>query len=171
MFVDSRRTFIISDLHFFHTNIIKYCDRPFKDIEEMNKVLIDNWNSIVEKDDLIVVVGDFVFGSTDNLEYITNSLNGRILLVRGNHDRHSVTKYARFGIEVRNNVLFGHKGVRYLIKHRPVHNHDSFDYEILVHGHTHSIHKYSDVGINTSVEALDYKPILFSELVENYKIG
>ena len=50
-----------SDLHLGHGNIIKYCNRPFKDIEHMNRALIDNWNSRVKLNDVVFHVGDFCF--------------------------------------------------------------------------------------------------------------
>ena len=53
------KIYIISDTHFNHENIIKYCNRPFKDINEMNDAIIDNWNRIVKKDEIVYHLGDF----------------------------------------------------------------------------------------------------------------
>jgi calcineurin-like phosphoesterase family protein len=55
-------TFFTADPHFQHANIIKYCGRPFKDINEHDEMLIVNWNSVIMPDDLIYIVGDFGFG-------------------------------------------------------------------------------------------------------------
>lgn len=52
--------YYISDLHFDHTNVIKFDNRPFKDVEEMNNTLINNWNSVVKKSDIVYVLGDFL---------------------------------------------------------------------------------------------------------------
>lgn len=57
--------YFISDTHFHHSNIIKYCNKPFKDINEMNKTIINNWNSIVKKDDTIYHLEDFCLASDD----------------------------------------------------------------------------------------------------------
>ena len=51
-----------SDTHFSHCNIIKYCNRPFKDVDEMNKILIQNWNNVVRPDDIVWHLGDFALG-------------------------------------------------------------------------------------------------------------
>lgn len=78
--------FLTSDTHFFHKNILKYCNRPFKDIEEMNQCLIDNWNKKVPKDGLVFHLGDFAFGGFDKIRNIREQLNGKICLIKGNHD-------------------------------------------------------------------------------------
>jgi len=76
-----------SDTHFNHTNIIKYCKRPFDDVEEMNQTLIDNWNMVVSEDDLIICDGDFSLGSSNNAISVLNQLNGYKLLIKGNHEK------------------------------------------------------------------------------------
>ena len=50
-------TFFTSDTHFNHANIIKFCNRPFKDVEQMNETLIANWNRVVEMDDTVFHAG------------------------------------------------------------------------------------------------------------------
>ena len=49
----------IADPHFDHKNIIKYCERPFNTVEEMNQTLIERWNSVVKKDDKVFCIGGF----------------------------------------------------------------------------------------------------------------
>ena len=57
-------TWITADCHFGHANIIKYCKRPFKDLEEMNAILIKNWNERVSPGDIVIVLGDFAWESS-----------------------------------------------------------------------------------------------------------
>ncbi|MCB0512609.1 MAG: metallophosphoesterase, partial [Bacteroidetes bacterium] len=77
-----------SDTHFFHENIIKYCNRPFSSAEEMNEVLIDNWNSVVKPGDIVYHLGDVTMGQKSHGQFssLWTRLNGRKRLVVGNHD-------------------------------------------------------------------------------------
>lgn len=76
-------TFFTADLHLGHANIIKYCQRPFGSVREMDKTLIDNWNSVVTPEDLVYVLGDLSMG--DHMKYLPK-LNGKKALIIGNHD-------------------------------------------------------------------------------------
>ena len=83
------KDFFTSDPHFYHTNIIKHCNRPFANAEEMNAELIKRWNSKVKPGDRIFVMGDLFFGpvrSREQVEGILKQLNGNIVLIKGNHD-------------------------------------------------------------------------------------
>lgn len=59
---DGSRVFFTSDTHFNHTNIIRFCERPFERVDEMNEKLIDNWNSVVSPEDFVFHLGDFCLG-------------------------------------------------------------------------------------------------------------
>lgn len=77
-----------SDTHFGHTNIIKYCDRPFKTAEEMDNTIIENWNKVVEYNDIVYHLGDFCFGRNEgDFNRYFHRLKGRIILIKGNHDK------------------------------------------------------------------------------------
>lgn len=132
------KVFVISDLHLGHANIIKLCKRPFKNVEEMNKAIIDNWNSVVGEDDLVYVLGDFSFKGMEATHYL-NQLNGKIVLIKGNHDRYfknpkliSMSDYKEIEIE----------GVTYILSHYPIisWNH-AFKDSIHLYGHVHSTGK------------------------------
>lgn len=83
---ESERIFLTSDTHFNHKNIILYCQRPFKIVEEMNEVLITNWNNTVPEDGIVFHLGDFALGESSAWLDILPRLNGNIHLILGNHD-------------------------------------------------------------------------------------
>ena len=74
-----------SDHHFYHSNVIRYCSRPYSSVEEMNEALIANWNAVVKPEDEVIYLGDFSLAFRP-VETITPRLNGRKLLIAGNHD-------------------------------------------------------------------------------------
>ena len=76
-----------SDLHFSHRNVIDYCHRPYKDIEEMDAAIIKQWNSQVKPEDEVYVLGDFGISKRKCLdEKLVSSLNGKKYMILGNHD-------------------------------------------------------------------------------------
>ena len=85
--------YFTSDLHLGHSNIISLCNRPFVNIEEMDKVLIENWNRKVKKNDTVYVMGDIVWDKK-KVAYYMEQLTGRKILVIGNHDSHWAKKVA-----------------------------------------------------------------------------
>lgn len=80
------KVWFTSDLHFWHKNICKYCNRPFETMEEMHEALINNWNSVVKDDDTVFLLGDMGFCGYDKLEPLMSQLNGKKYLIQGNHD-------------------------------------------------------------------------------------
>ena len=86
---NASKLFFTSDLHFDHFNIARFCKRPYESRQEMNDSLIENWNSIVPKDGIVIVCGDFGFIKYKDInrwKSIREQLNGKIHFVRGNHD-------------------------------------------------------------------------------------
>jgi calcineurin-like phosphoesterase family protein len=81
------RLFVTSDQHFSHGKILQYANRPFKTIEEHDEELIKRWNGVVGEGDTIICLGDFSMTSHNNAKKILSRLNGRKILIRGNHDR------------------------------------------------------------------------------------
>lgn len=75
--------FIIADTHFGHKNIIKYCNRPFKTIEEMDETLIKNWNEVVSKEDTVLHLGDVFLCGKEKAKQIMSRLNGKKILIKG----------------------------------------------------------------------------------------
>lgn len=75
--------------YFGHANIIQYCNRPYKSVYHMDECIIKNWNDTVGKNDWVIHLGDFSFQS----DRYVKKLNGKIILVKGNHDGGQYNKY------------------------------------------------------------------------------
>lgn len=86
-FKDGSKIFFTSDQHFNHGHIIKFCQRPFQTLKEMDAALIENWNEVVPQDGLVFHLGDFAWGGFPKWREIREQLNGEIILIKGNHDR------------------------------------------------------------------------------------
>ena len=78
--------FFTSDLHFYHKNICKYCNRPFETLDAMHEALINNWNNVVKETDTVFILGDIGFCGYEKLEALVARLNGTKYLIQGNHD-------------------------------------------------------------------------------------
>lgn len=78
--------YFTSDFHFNHANVIKYCNRPFETVDQMNEVLLKAWNEVVKPEDTVYFLGDFCFNPQKALEWLSK-LNGEIIFISGNHDK------------------------------------------------------------------------------------
>lgn len=162
-----RNTFVISDTHFNHENIIKYCNRPFSSVTEMNEALIKNWNDTVAMNDVVIHLGDF--GLRCNLDGIIDlrrRLKGSIVFIPGNHDKLTIETY----MQVFNFVCDSLVLENMLFTHKPFEHFSFTDYALNVHGHIHNNIKsaYSldpEMYVNVSCEVLNYRPIHLDELI------
>lgn len=82
-----QNVFFTSDLHFGHTNIIRFDGRPFSSIEEMDEKLIDLWNKKVSDQDIVYILGDISWHDTNRTYEIITELHGKKFLIKGNHDK------------------------------------------------------------------------------------
>lgn len=153
--------YFTSDLHLDHANIIKYCQRPFYSIGEMNAALIANWNARVTPDDTVYLLGDFALTSRERIAELRDALNGSIVLVLGNHDR-SAAAMRECGFEE------AHAAQREMIGGRMVYMSHIPDYGIRgLHlcGHVHTDWKrYGDI-INVGVDQWNFRPVTLEELL------
>ena len=78
--------YYISDLHIGHANAIRFDKRPFADLNEMHRAIIDNWNSRVKTDDTVYILGDFIWYKESDWPFYAEPLAGNKVLIRGNHD-------------------------------------------------------------------------------------
>ena len=86
--MERQKIFFTSDLHFGHENVLRFDNRPFETVDEMDDELIKRWNDKVAKGDLVYVLGDLIWKTaTNEAVQIIKRLNGQIVLIKGNHDR------------------------------------------------------------------------------------
>ncbi|NOQ73967.1 MAG: phosphoesterase [Crocinitomix sp.] len=88
--------YFTSDHHFGHKNIIKFSERPFKDVNEMDEFMIQKWNEKINPEDEVYHLGDVGLTSSGNLRKILDRLNGKIYLINGNHEKAAQACHSRF---------------------------------------------------------------------------
>lgn len=79
--------YFTSDLHINHTNVLKYCSRPWQNVEEMNNGLVDRWNARVRPDDEVYILGDVALSRPEVIIPYLKRMMGTKYLIEGNHDR------------------------------------------------------------------------------------
>jgi calcineurin-like phosphoesterase family protein len=138
-------TYFTSDLHFGHKNIISFDDRPFKSIEEMDSDLIKRWNNKVRKKDLVYVLGDMIWRNNDYATNILKQLNGRIILIKGNHDKwinNTKNKELLVGIKDYDEIeviLKDGSKKRCVLSHYPIHFYNGhYNGAVMLYGHVHN---------------------------------
>lgn len=173
--------YFTSDLHLGHNNIISLCKRPFSDIEQMDKVIIENWNQKVKKNDTVYILGDVVWDKK-KVAYYMEQLLGKKILIAGNHDstwikREECQKYFETIVPYLEVHLEGHP---ITMCHYPMLEWKSSREETKrhlgyhIHGHIHN--RISDEyrqlflqfnALNAGVDINGFIPVTFDELLEN----
>lgn len=160
------KIFITSDLHLDHTNIIKYCKRPFINTEAMNTTLVDNWNNTISKKDTVYFLGDLAYGrgskSTDDW---LKQLNGKIIFIKGNHDQSDKIKFHEI-------YTLEYSGYRFFLSHEPEQVPKDWDgWAICGHHHNNRSEEYPFIDkknkrINISTELTKFRPVDIDDLIK-----
>ena len=131
------RVWVTSDTHFGHTNIIKYCDRPFTNTEDMDQAIIKDWNSKVGPEDLVIHLGDVTFKSKSKMDFIMSQLSGKKMLILGNHDRRQdLEEHFLEGCFHYLSITRGSQ--HYILMHYPIESWDRKFHDVPhLHGHCH----------------------------------
>ena len=156
--------FFTADEHYSHKNIIKYCNRPFESIEEMNETLIKNHNEKVGKKDVVVHVGDFtLITNKERVAKIIKRLKGNHIFIKGSHD----CWLPKTSPQIWERKINGHYIVacHYAMRVWPRSHFNSF----LLYGHSHGklppIGKSWDVGVDNN----NFYPLSLEEIIEIMK--
>ena len=173
------KRFYISDMHLFHKTIISDCDRPYKSLKEMHNDFIIKWNRKVGKNDMVYVVGDVATTSNEEelLEVVNifKILNGKKILIIGNHDRDSIRnfKFRKCFIDIKEYARIYDGGKKIVIFHCPMEYWEGDKKGVIhIHGHVHNepITK-KDNRYNVSADVIDFEPKTLDEIMSCTKIS
>ncbi len=171
-----------SDPHFGHKNIITYANRPFSDVNHMNEELITRYNAVIGPDDMVLWLGDCAFCKMNVFKAYMQRLNGRKMLILGNHDRgYGAMVDAGFDLVMEESFMkIAGKNCR--LKHYPYIDAEPKDCrkddrfkdrrpprvkgEVLLHGHTHSHKKVFENMVHVGCDAWDHAPAMMTDVEE-----
>lgn len=160
-----------ADPHFGHEAIIRFCHRPFADVEEMNRVLMENWNSVVQAEDEVYLLGDVFFKGRP--EQILPRLNGKKHLIIGNHDRRHLQKgnFNRHFESIQEYLCIDDNGRRVVLFHYPIYEWDGFfrgSYHLYGHVHNSEVNRImlrQERAFNAGVDLNDFTPQTLDSLI------
>lgn len=165
-----KNIFLISDTHFGHEKIITYCNRPFKNVEEMDETMIDNWNNVVRDQDIVYHLGDVFFNTNSNWHL---RLRGHKRLVLGNHDTAKDPIIQNFFEKIFVWRIF--KEHEMILTHVPMHPFSLREKPNIqytnVHGHIHDKSIQEKDYLCVSVEHTNYAPISIEDVKFRIKNG
>lgn len=188
-----QKIFIISDIHFYHKNILKHCPERQKicdandenDVESWNKWMIEKWNTTIGKKDIVYILGDFIFGSQESARKLLDKLHGKKFLILGNHDK-GVDKLENYFEQItqqklvtfkKSNFDFLDEDFQIFMCHYPMVTWASKHYGVVnAHGHCHGrLDEYNeastdlrvDVGIDGKLANFNF--ITLEQLYKHFK--
>ena len=192
--MEKQKIFFTSDLHFGHENVIRFDNRPFDTVEEMDEEMIKRWNTKVGKGDIVYVLGDFIWkAATNEAVSIIRRLNGQIILIKGNHDRflhNAAAKKALAGIKDYDDIcvtLEDGTTRRCILSHYFIPFYNGHRYQAIhLHGHSHFTEESAEeVRITTELNEKgydlkiynvgcmywNYTPVTLDEILERKAYG
>jgi len=145
-----------ADQHFDHKNVIKLCDRPFNNIEQMNSALVNNWNEVVKSNDTVYVLGDFAW---KNPKPFIEWLKGNKIFIIGGHDKKLKGEAL---VEIKLNDIW------FVLCHFPLYSWNKEYYgSIHLHGHNHNNPiEYKRNRINVGVDVWNFYPVSIEKIIE-----
>lgn len=163
--------YIISDLHLGHKNIIDYCNRPFKNVEEMDDTICKNILSTPYTfSDTLFVLGDVGFWNKDKFVRFFSKIKAKKFLILGNHDRKNKNIWLDIFDFVSEYPICVNKW--FWLSHEPMYLNVSMPY-VNIHGHLHEINQEliidgKNMYKNVSVEQTNYMPLNLNSIFSEY---
>ena len=142
------KRFYLADWHYGHKNVIAFDNRPFQSVEDMDRALVDNWNRVVGRGDIVYVLGDMFWVRSTEAVQVLQSLNGMKFLIRGNHDRSNDSRFVKQFEKVTDYLEVEDEGRKLILCHYPIpcfknhyrgwyhlygHVHISFEHNMMEH--------------------------------------
>jgi len=160
-------TWFTSDWHLSHRNIIKYSNRPFENVDEMDDTIISNHNNLVKEGDDVYYLGDLTF-KKHMIEDFMSQIKGRIYFILGNHDRgsrHILKRYCEGVWEFKEIKV---EGQSITLCHYPLYTHNKSHYNAwCLYGHHHrEVEEVQGKKMNVGVDVNDFKPVSFEQVSE-----
>ena len=168
--------YFTSDLHLGHRSIIHMNERPFEDVDQMNQILIHNFNAYVKKNDTVYILGDLAYKlKVDEANEIIKKLNGKKILIRGNHDKQYDESLFE---EIVDFKVIPYNGLRISLMHYPLLEWPHYYQKgIHLHGHQHNKLEYNQLmkeqGIlryDVGADANNYRPVSIEEILQFFEI-
>lgn len=188
------RNFYIADLHIGRANIIKFDKRPFADINEMHRTIVDNWNHMVRGDDTVYILGDFCWAKESEWPFYLAPLAGQKVLIRGNHDPKQFSQATKkYLSDVKDYKEITDNGRQVILSHYPIPFHKA-DYNLecwMLYGHVHTTREHDFmvklrreikascteqghcvgnwINVGCMMPWMDYTPRTLDEIIEREK--
>ena len=174
--------YFTADNHFCHGNIIGSCGRPFKNMHEMNKIMIERWNSYVTDRDEIYILGDFMYkGTGKEANEILSRLKGRKYLIKGNHENYlNKAEFNQNAFEwIKEYHVLKYEGMEFVLFHFPMLSwHKSHRGSFHLYGHVHnSASRYPEFAekikilgnkaFNVGVDVNDFYPVSIKQIIDS----
>ena len=172
------KVFFTSDIHFGHSNIIKYCRRPFASVEEMNEKIVRNWNEKVSREDEVFILGDLSFMSAYATRLLMLRMNGKKYVIVGNHDKKLFKdrELANCFEWIKDYAEIQYRGIPIVLFHYPIAMWNGrFHGAMHLYGHVHNGQDYyaflkgrmtGDGSYNVGMDVNDFAPVDIEELIE-----
>jgi calcineurin-like phosphoesterase family protein len=159
--LDTSKLWFSSDWHYDHSRIIEYCKRPFANTQEMNEILIKNYNDLIPSDGIVYFLGDFCWPK-NKVEELKSQLKGTKTFIRGNHDRGSLTHIKVLELKTPDGI--------FRLSHDPDRLQFKGDIKADLVGHVHEHWRYqkkSDLWnlVNVGVDVWDFRPVAYSQII------
>ena len=161
-----------ADPHFLHENVISFCDRPFRSIDEMDAIMLENMHAVVKPEDELWIVGDFAFGPKANDEETLASIfqqlpGAKKHLVVGNHDLAPTLALPWDSVHHLAEVRDGPHRQAHTLCHYPMITWNHARRRALhMFGHVHNNWLGSRNAINVGVDVWDFMPVSFEQVAE-----